>query len=58
MIPGEAKSQQEPVGHDVAEGVVCKGGSGDDPWMVKIKTNAYRDRLERAFADRWEDYWE
>lgn len=45
--------------YKVAEGVVCKGGQGgDDLWMVKIKTYAYLDRLKRAFADRWEDYWE
>ena len=45
--------------YGVAEGVVCKGGvGGADLWMVKIKTNAYMDRLKQAFADRWEDYWE
>ena len=43
----------------VAEGVVCKGGEGgDDVWMVKIKTDAYKERLQQAMADRWEDYWE
>jgi len=43
----------------VAEGVVCKGGSGgSDLWMVKIKTYAYLERLKQAFADWWEDYWE
>jgi len=43
----------------VAEGVVCKGGSGGaDVWMVKVKTYAYLERLKQAFADRWEDYWE
>lgn len=42
----------------VAEGVVCKGGSGGDLWMVKIKTHAYLARLKQAFAERWEDYWE
>lgn len=43
----------------VAEGVVCKGGSGgSELWMVKIKTYAYLERLKQAFADRWEDYWE
>jgi hypothetical protein len=43
----------------VAEGVVCKGGSGgSDVWMVKIKTDAYMQRLKTAFAERWEDYWE
>lgn len=45
--------------YGVAEGVVCKGGSGGaDLWMVKIKTYAYQDRLKQAFADRWEEYWE
>jgi hypothetical protein len=43
----------------VKEGVVCKGGPGGaDVWMVKIKTYAYLERLEQAFAERWEDYWE
>jgi hypothetical protein len=45
--------------HGVAEGVVCKGGSGGaDLWMVKIKTHAYLARLKQAFADRWEEFWE
>jgi hypothetical protein len=45
--------------YSVAEGVVCKGGSsGKDVWMVKIKTNAYLEKLKQAFRDRWEDYWE
>lgn len=44
--------------YGVAEGVVCKGGGGDELWMVKIKTYAYLERLKRAFGDRWEDYWE
>jgi hypothetical protein len=44
---------------NVAEGVVCKGGSGGpDLWMAKIKTYAYMARLKQAFADKWEDYWE
>jgi hypothetical protein len=42
--------------YGVAEGVVCKGGP--EPWMVKIKTYAYLERLKRAFGERWEDYWE
>jgi hypothetical protein len=45
--------------YGVNEGVVCKGGSGGaDVWMVKIKTYAYMERLKKAFADRWEEYWE
>jgi hypothetical protein len=43
----------------LAEGVVVKGGSGgDDLWMAKIKTNDYRERLQRMFEERWLDYWE
>jgi hypothetical protein len=44
--------------YGVAEGIVCKGGSGPGMWMAKIKTYAYRERLKAAFAERWEDYWE
>ena len=44
--------------YGVAEGVVCKGGEGDGLWMVKIKTNAYMERLKQAFEDDWESYWE
>jgi hypothetical protein len=45
--------------HRVVEGVVCKGGAGGpDLWMVKIKTYAYLDKLKKAFAEKWEDYWE
>ena len=43
---------------NVAEGVVCKGGSGSELWMVKIKTNAYMEKLKKAFAADWEKYWE
>ena len=43
---------------DVVEGVVCKGGTTGDTWMVKIKTNAYMDRLKESFASDWESYWE
>ena len=45
--------------YGVAEGVVCKGGTGGaDVWMVKVKTRAYQERLRQAFAERWEEYWE
>lgn len=45
--------------YGVAEGVVCKGGTGGmDVWMAKIKTYAYMDKLKQAFADDWENYWE
>lgn len=45
--------------YDVAEGVVCKGGTCNaDLWMVKIKTLAYKERLKQAIGEKWEDYWE
>lgn len=44
--------------YGVMEGVVCKGVSDGKVWMVKIKTNAYMQRLKEAFKERWEDYWE
>ncbi len=44
--------------YGVAEGVVCKGGSGDDMWMAKVKTNAYLERLKKSFGAKWADYWE
>ena len=45
--------------YGVNEGVVCKGSAaGTEVWMVKIKTYAYMERLKKAFAERWEDYWE
>lgn len=44
--------------YPVVEGVVCKGGSGHKLWMVKIKTNEYRERLKQMYEDRWKDFWE
>jgi hypothetical protein len=45
--------------YGVAEGVVCKGGTGGaDVWMVKVKTYAYLERLKKSFGARWEEYWE
>jgi hypothetical protein len=45
--------------YGVDEGVVCKGGSNpNNLWMVKIKTDAYMQRLREAFKDDWENYWE
>jgi hypothetical protein len=37
---------------------VCKGGTGADLWRVKIKTDAYMEKLKQAFASDWERYWE
>ena len=45
--------------YGVAEGVVCKGGSGGEyMWMVKVKTYAYLARLKKSFGAKWKDYWE
>jgi hypothetical protein len=45
--------------HGVAEGVVCKGGTGGaDVWMVKVKTFAYLERLKASFGAKWDKYWE
>ncbi|MDZ8138299.1 MAG: RNA ligase family protein [Nostoc sp. DedQUE04] len=45
--------------YGLAEGVVCKGGSNSaDLWMIKIKTNAYMKKLQQAFQNDWENYWE
>jgi hypothetical protein len=39
--------------------VVVKGGSGGvELWMAKIKTDDYRERLQRLFQGGWRDYWE
>lgn len=44
--------------YPVNEGVVCKGGSGHDLWMCKIKTNEYLKKLKEVFNSNWKDYWE
>ena len=45
--------------YGVTEGVVCKGGTGgNDVWMVKVKTNAYLERLKASFGAKWEEFWE
>lgn len=45
--------------YPVNEGVVCKGGSGHDLWMVKIKTNDYKRRLIAKFGnEHWLKFWE
>jgi hypothetical protein len=45
--------------YQVAEGVVCKGkDNANGIWMVKIKTDAYMKKLQQAFKDDWENYWE
>lgn len=43
---------------DVPEGVVVKGGSGQQLWMAKVKTRAYEERLKARYGPNWQDYWE
>jgi hypothetical protein len=40
--------------YPVVEGVVAKG----DDFMVKIKTNAYMNRLNEVYGTEWRKYWE
>lgn len=40
------------------EGVVCKGGSGHDLWMAKIKTWEYLEKLKTRKGDDWTKFWE
>jgi hypothetical protein len=44
--------------YPVDEGVVCKGRKREGLWRVKIKTNAYLEKLKAAFAEPWEEFWE
>lgn len=38
------------------EGVVIKGK--DNPWVCKVKTNAYQERLKAKYKGDWSKYWE
>lgn len=40
------------------EGVIAKGGSGHDLWMVKIKTDAYLQKLRERYEESWKDLGE
>ena len=40
--------------YPVWEGVVAKG----DDFMVKIKTNAYMEKLLKVYRAEWRNYWE
>lgn len=47
----------------LGEGVVCKGRERSGAyrgkvWMVKIKTQAYLDRLQARYGEEWKKYWE
>lgn len=40
------------------EGVMCKGGSGHELWMCKIKTLEYLKRLQETYQEKWTNFWE
>ena len=42
---------------EIPEGIVCKGGSGHDLWMCKVKTENYKTELRKRFEIDWEKYW-
>lgn len=42
----------------IPEGVVCKGGTGHQLWMAKIKTERYKECLQALYEADWEKYWE
>lgn len=44
--------------YGLIEGVVCKGGSGHNLWMKKIKTNDYLAEIRRVFGTGWSEHWE
>lgn len=43
---------------EVPEGVICKGGSGHDSWMCKIKTDRYKSELQKRYKSDWIKFWE
>jgi hypothetical protein len=47
-----------PIKTEIPEGVICKGNSGHDLWMCKIKTTRYYEVLKDRHPQDWEDLWE
>jgi len=43
---------------ETPEGVICKGEKGHDLWMVKIKTERYKEALKEMYEADWEKFWE
>ena len=41
----------------VNEGIVCKGGHRHRRWMLKIKTDEYKRRVQEAFGVEWKKVW-
>lgn len=44
--------------YSVKEGAVIKGMLDNQIYMVKVKTDAYMERLKAEFKDSWKNYWE
>jgi hypothetical protein len=44
--------------YKVPEGIVVKGLVKGEVYMIKIKTNAYMEKLKASFKEKWTDYWE
>jgi hypothetical protein len=46
------------IATEIPEGIVCKGGTGHDLWMCKIKTQNYYNELQNRFPCNWDKFWE
>jgi hypothetical protein len=42
----------------IFEGVVCKGDEQGNIWRCKIKTNQYKDILQKLYNKEWTKFWE
>ena len=43
---------------EIPEGVICKGGTGHQLWMCKIKSENYKEALMKYYEADWEKDWE
>lgn len=51
-------ASQYEVRNEVPEGVICKGGTGHNLWMCKIKTNRYLQEIKSRYESDWIKHWE
>lgn len=51
-------SSKYSIANKIPEGVICKGGSGHNLWMCKIKTQNYLVRLKEVLGEDWVKFWE
>lgn len=42
---------------EIPEGIVCKGGTGHDLWMCKVKTARYKEALKTLYEADWVKHW-